>query len=87
MSHSSYLSSKKTYLSQDHPYLYGYQWACSFFLAHKSLGHLLYVVYLLCIFHFPLRALTSQHWHPKPLKASVNLQDGVDATTKILTLP
>ena len=40
-----------------------------------------------CNFHFPLRTLTFQHWHPKPLKASVNLQDGVKAATKILTLP
>lgn len=44
------------------------------------------VVCYILIFHFPLRTLMSQHWHPKPLKASVNLQDGVKATTKILTL-
>lgn len=53
---------------------------------HDSLGHFRNVVCFYYSFHFPLRALMSQHWPPKPLKASVNLQDGVWATTKILAL-
>lgn len=38
---NGYLSSKKTYLSQDHPYLYSYQWSYLSFWMHNSLGHLL----------------------------------------------